>query len=178
MYADPSHLLWIDNFLLYTFHMFISQSVKLISDNIWIGLVLWHRLNVYNKKLSIHNKWLGSAYINDYEKYTKERFYLLNYLHVLRGKFDLTNVNNMAFYISGPKLLFEITEISTHPNSTQQGSNYIYSYFSYISCYILWNDNDACFVLNPHAELDCYINQWLWKIHNGSVLSIELFVRN
>jgi hypothetical protein len=39
----------------------ISQSVKLISDNIWIGLVLWHRLDVYNKKLSIHNKcaWVG-----------------------------------------------------------------------------------------------------------------------
>jgi hypothetical protein len=60
---------------------------------------------------------LGSAYINDYEKYTKET-----------GKFDLTNVNNMAFYISGPKLLFETTEISTHPNSTQQESNYIYLY--------------------------------------------------
>ena len=39
-----------------------------------------------------------------------------------------TNVNNMAFYISGPKLLFETTEISTHPNSTQQESNYIYLY--------------------------------------------------
>ena len=38
------------------------------------------------------------------------------------------NVNNMAFYISGPKLLFETTEISTHPNSTQQESNYIYLY--------------------------------------------------
>jgi len=31
----------------------------------------------------------------------------------LTGKFDLTNVNNMAFYNSGPKLLFETTEIST-----------------------------------------------------------------
>jgi hypothetical protein len=31
--------------------------------------------------------------------------------HVLTGKFDLTNVNNMAFYISGPKFLFETTEI-------------------------------------------------------------------
>ena len=61
--------------------MFISQSVKLISDNILIGLVLWHRLDVYNKKLSIHIiSALGSAYINDYEKYTKETFYLLNYL--------------------------------------------------------------------------------------------------
>ena len=61
--------------------MFISQSVKLISDNIWIGLV-WHRLDVYNQKLSIHNiiGVLGSAYINDYEKYTTEAFYLLNYL--------------------------------------------------------------------------------------------------
>jgi hypothetical protein len=31
--------------------------VKLISDNIWIGLVLWHRLDVYNQK----NKcaWVG-----------------------------------------------------------------------------------------------------------------------
>ena len=48
--------------------------------------------------------------------------------HVLTGKFDLTNVNNMAFYISGPKLLFETTEISTHPNATQQESNYIYLY--------------------------------------------------
>ena len=38
------------------------------------------------------------------------------------------NVNNMAFYISGPKLLFETTKISTHPNSTQQESNYIYLY--------------------------------------------------
>ena len=46
----------------------------------------------------------------------------------MTGKFDLTNVNNMAFYISGPKLLFETTEISTHPNSTQQESNYIYLY--------------------------------------------------
>jgi hypothetical protein len=45
----------------------------------------------------------------------------------LTGKFDLTNVNNMVFYISGPKLLFETTEISTHPNSTQQESNYIYN---------------------------------------------------
>ena len=34
----------------------------------------------------------------------------------------------MAFYISGPKFLFETTEISTHPNSTQQESNYIYLY--------------------------------------------------
>jgi hypothetical protein len=48
--------------------------------------------------------------------------------HVLIGNFDLANVNNMAFYISGPKLLFETTEISTHPNSTQQESNYIYLY--------------------------------------------------
>jgi hypothetical protein len=64
---------------------------------------------VYNKKLSIHIiSALGSAYIND----------------VLTGKFDLTNVNNMAFYISGPKLLFETIEISTHPKS-----NYIYCMF-------------------------------------------------
>jgi hypothetical protein len=41
---------------------------------------------------------------------------------------DLTNVNNMAFYISGPKLLIKTAEISTHPNSTQQESNYIYLY--------------------------------------------------
>jgi hypothetical protein len=34
----------------------------------------------------------------------------------------------MAFYISEPKLLFETTEISTHPNLTQQESNYIYLY--------------------------------------------------
>jgi hypothetical protein len=34
----------------------------------------------------------------------------------------------MVFYISGPKLLFKTTEISTHPNSTQQESNYIYLY--------------------------------------------------
>ena len=51
--------LW--QFYLWLFHMFISQSVKLISDNIWIGLVLWHMLDVYNQKLSIHNKcaWVG-----------------------------------------------------------------------------------------------------------------------
>jgi hypothetical protein len=42
-------------------YMFISQSVKLISDNIWIGLVIWHRLDVYNQQLSVHNKcaWVG-----------------------------------------------------------------------------------------------------------------------
>jgi hypothetical protein len=45
-----------------------------------------------------------------------------------QDKFDLTNVNNMVFYISGPKILFETTEISTHQNSTQQESNYIYLY--------------------------------------------------
>jgi hypothetical protein len=60
--------------------------------------------------------------------------YNLNIMHiqgntnVLTCKFDLTNVNNMAFYISGPKLLFETTEISTYPNSTKQESNYIYLY--------------------------------------------------
>jgi hypothetical protein len=46
----------------------------------------------------------------------------------LTGKFDLANVNNTAFYISRPKLLFETTEISTRPNSTQQEWNYIYLY--------------------------------------------------
>jgi hypothetical protein len=47
---------WIWHVYLRLFHMFISQSVKLINDIIWIGLVLWHRLDVYNQKLSIHNK--------------------------------------------------------------------------------------------------------------------------
>ena len=51
-----------------------------------------------------------------------------SFTHVLTGKFDLTNVNNMTFYISGPKLLLATTEISTHPNSTQHESNYIYLY--------------------------------------------------
>ena len=46
----------------------------------------------------------------------------------MTGKFDLANVNNTAFYISGPKLLFETTKISTRPNSTQQEWNYIYLY--------------------------------------------------
>jgi hypothetical protein len=41
----------------------------------------------------------------------------------MTDKFDLTIVNNMVFYISGPKPLFETTEIST-----QQESNYIYLY--------------------------------------------------
>ena len=54
-----SHWLW--HFYLRLFLMFISQSVKLFSDNIWIGLALWHRLDVYNHKLSIYNKcaWVG-----------------------------------------------------------------------------------------------------------------------
>jgi hypothetical protein len=52
--------------------------------------------------------------------------------HVLTGKFDLANANNMAFYILGPKLLIETTEISTHPNSTQQdaikvGSGHVFA---------------------------------------------------
>ena len=51
------------------------------------------------------------------------RFWSQGNTHVLTGKFDLTNVNNMAFSISGPKLLFETTEIST-----RQESNYIYLY--------------------------------------------------
>ena len=57
--SQVKHWLW--HFYLRLFHMFISQSVKLISDNIWIGLILWHRLDVYNQKLSIHNKcaWVG-----------------------------------------------------------------------------------------------------------------------
>jgi hypothetical protein len=54
--------------------MFISQSVKLITDNIWIGLVLWHRLDVYNQDYRFIISALGSAYINDYEKYTTEVF--------------------------------------------------------------------------------------------------------
>ena len=49
--------------------------------------------------------------------------------HVLTGKFDLTNVNKRRKGDnSGPKLLFETTEISSHSNSTQQESNYIYLY--------------------------------------------------
>ena len=57
----------------------------------------------------------------------------------MTGKFDLTNGNNMAFYISGPKLLFETTEISTHPNSTQQESNYVYLYTTKIGISIkIW----------------------------------------
>jgi hypothetical protein len=81
--SQVKHLVIDWHFYLRLFHMFISQSVKLISDNIWIGLVLWHRLDAYNQKLSIHNKcaWVG-------------------------------------------------------------------------------------------------IHQWLWKVHKGSILSIELFVRN
>jgi hypothetical protein len=66
------------HFYLRLFHMFISQSVKLISDNIWIGLALWHRCTI--KKYRFIISALGSAYINDYEKYTTEAFYLLNYL--------------------------------------------------------------------------------------------------
>jgi hypothetical protein len=59
----------------------------IIFELAWYNL-LWHRLNVYNNKLSIYNKcaWVGSGF-----------------LHL--G-----------------------TEISTHPNSTQQESNYIYLY--------------------------------------------------
>ena len=55
--------------------------------------------------------------------FTCDPILILGNTHVLTGKFDLTNVNNMAFYISGPKLSFETTEIST-----QQESNYIYLY--------------------------------------------------
>jgi hypothetical protein len=45
-----------DVFTLGYFTCFFHNLVKLIRDNIWIGLVLWHRLDVYNQKLSIHNK--------------------------------------------------------------------------------------------------------------------------
>ena len=33
------------------------------------------------------------------------------YTHVLTDKFDLTNVNNMVFYISGPKLLSNFEQL-------------------------------------------------------------------
>jgi hypothetical protein len=87
--------------------------------------------------LSKHVYYLGikigsqvSHLVIDFDIFTLGYFTCLfhNNTHVLTGKFDLTNVNNMAFYISGPKLLFKTTEISTHPNSTQQESNYIYLY--------------------------------------------------
>ena len=32
----------------------------------------------------------------------------------MTGKFDLTNINNMAFYISGPKLLFDSTGVKLY----------------------------------------------------------------
>ena len=54
--SQVKHCHWLWHFYLRLFHMFISQSVTLISNNIWVGLVLWHRLDVYNQKLLIHNK--------------------------------------------------------------------------------------------------------------------------
>jgi hypothetical protein len=41
----------------------------------------------------------------------------------LTGKFDLTNVNNMAFYISGPKLLFETTKYAKSIVKTESSDN-------------------------------------------------------
>jgi hypothetical protein len=41
---------------------------------------------------------LGSAYINDYEKYSKEAFYLLNYLSEINfDEFDSTEVKLYIF---------------------------------------------------------------------------------
>ena len=64
------------HFYLRLFHMFISQSVKLISDNIWIGLVLWHRLDVYNQKLSIHNKCRLSRHASMIMKSTQRKRFI------------------------------------------------------------------------------------------------------
>jgi hypothetical protein len=64
------------HFYLRLFHMFISQSVKLISDNIWIGLVLWHRLDVYNQKLSIHNKCRLSRHASMIMKCTQRKRFI------------------------------------------------------------------------------------------------------
>ena len=70
----------------------------------------------------------------------------------------------MAFYISGPKLLFETTEISTHPNSTQQESNYIYLYTTKFETTIKIRvnrirDNESQLYLNINFLIICrYFN--------------------
>ena len=47
---------------------------------------------------------LGSAYINDYEKYTKEAFYLLNYLSEIKRRivffYTLLNNKNTPFIVN------------------------------------------------------------------------------
>ena len=59
----------------------------------------------------------------------------------------------MAFYISGPKLLFETTEISTHPNSTQQESNYIYLYTTKFGTSIKFDSTGNLHVLTGKFDL-------------------------
>jgi hypothetical protein len=52
--------------------MFTSQSVKLISDNIWIGLVLWHRLNEvrdFDKNLTQPEIWVNRVRDNESQLY-------------------------------------------------------------------------------------------------------------
>jgi hypothetical protein len=94
------------------------------------------------------------------------------------------------FTFGYPKLLFETTKISTHPNLTQQESNYIYLYTTKFRTSIKIRLNRK-FESTEH-RLDVYnqklsihnkcawvgIHQLLWKVHKGSVLSIELFVGN
>jgi hypothetical protein len=68
--------------------------------NIHIYNYLKHNICLTKTKIQLHMTLIVSNSVD-------------SNFHVLTGKFDLTNVNNMAFYISRPKLLFEKTEIST-----------------------------------------------------------------
>jgi hypothetical protein len=99
------------HFYLRLFHMFISQSVKLISDNFWIGLVLWHRLDVYNQKLSIHNKcacvgihqWLWKVHKGSV---LSIELFVYGFLHLGTKTFirDNRNFNSSEFNSTGVKL--------------------------------------------------------------------------
>ena len=112
------HLLWIDNFVLYTSNL--CHNTKTIQILSLISLTDCE-INMWNSlRLKCQIQWPDVSPVIRFESQGNT--------HVLTGKFNLTNVNNMAFYISGPKLLFETTEISTHPNWTQLESNYIYLY--------------------------------------------------
>jgi hypothetical protein len=81
----------------------------------------------------------------------------------------------MAFYISGPQLLFETTEISTHLNSTQQELNYIYLYTTKFgtSIKIRLNRKFESTEKHPVIDFDILTLQSESRLDNG-VVSINL----
>jgi hypothetical protein len=131
---STQHGHWLWHFYLRLFYMFISQSVRLISDNIWIGLVLWHRLDVYNKKLLIRNKcaWVGIQSMNNSSEFDSTGVKLYIFIHNEVRDFDKNSTQ--------PKIWV---------NRVRDNESQLYIIVR--TNYIWWDEDDVQFVLDQHA---------------------------